>query len=151
MLREEPECSLEAIQYEGVPPPRREVLMIWVYRLVAVGYFGYGSFLVLGDLPPHDGWPFSGWNFNMGLYLFVLPATWNLINSAMGHRFVLIRWPSVLINLGLVAFHIAFLIDANLDHLLLLSVLVASLVLLSLSYRLARSWGKAAKETKEAG
>ena len=122
--------------------------MVRVYRVVALGFLGYGLFLVLGDLPPHEE-PFSGIEFTLGLFLMVLPCLGNLINSAVGHRMFLVRWGLVLVNILNTAWW-AILVTFDPDLLLLLSS-ASSVILLIFSIVLARAWQKGAKEAKESG
>ena len=123
--------------------------MIWVYRVIALIFLGYGTYVFLGDLPPHDAYMFPGLEFGIGLYYLATPGALNLINSSLGSRFGLVRWALVLINLVLVVAHVDLVRSFGVSF-PLLSLPTGALVLLVLSFLLARTWAKAAKEAKEA-
>ena len=123
--------------------------MIWMYRILAILMVGYGSYLVLGDLPPHTAF-LSGIEFAIGLYFILLPGAANLLNGFIGRRFSIVRWGVVVINAGLIAFGVVESLEVGLEADTAL-IVAAFLVLLILSILLARSWAKASREAKEAG
>lgn len=120
--------------------------MIWVYRVVALVFLGYGLLLVLGDLPPHEE-PYSGISFTMGFFLMVLPCLGNLVNSVVGPRMFLVRWGLVFVNALNTAWWV-LLLGYDPDLLFLLSTL-SSVILLILSVALIRVWGRAAREADQ--
>jgi len=124
-----------------------------IYRIVAIGLVGWGTYLLFGDLGPPEGLeilvPENAFFFFF-FWLIVVPATANLINSFFGRRFGLLRWGVVVVNAALIAFGAFESVNSGLETDTTL-VLSAFVVLLILSILLARSWGEAAKGAKEAG
>jgi len=115
--------------------------MIWIYRILAAGVFGIGAYLVLGDLPPHTGF-LPGLEFDIGLYVFLLPGAANLVNTFYGQRFALLRWGMVVVNAVFVVFAVALVMDEGFDPGALL-VGAAFLAVLVISVMFARTGSKA--------
>ena len=128
-----------------------QTLMVWIYRIVAVGWVGVGSYWVLTDLPPHEGDFLPGIEFSIGLYLQVLPGAPNLLSSFFGRRFALLRWGVVVVNAGMTALWVKLFLDFSFLGGPGGWYVAAAGVLTLLSILLARIWGKASQKAKEAG
>ena len=87
----------------------------------------------------------------IGLYFLILPGAANLLNSSFGRRFALLRWGLVVVNAGMTALWCLVCYLEGLNTAMVFFLLIAAEgVLTLLSFSLARSWGRASKEAKEA-
>jgi hypothetical protein len=122
-------------------------MMLWIYRFVAFGLVGWGTYLLVGGLGRPEGLeilvPQEALLFAFFWLIFV-PAAVNLINSFLGSRSFLLRWTVVVINAGLISFGVFESFNSGLEP-DTAWVLTGFLVLLILSIMLARSWSKASK------
>jgi len=125
--------------------------MLRIYRVLAIGLVGYGLFLLSGVLGPPEGVevlvPENAFFFFI-LWLILVPATANLVNSFLGGRFLLLRWGVVILNaVGFLSW-LPGAVDGGWGKNEGFQM-VLLLTLLALSILLALAWGKTSRRAKE--
>ena len=121
--------------------------MLWIYRIVAIGLVGFGSYLML--FRPSDD--MSGLAFLLALPLFLLPGAVNLINGFWGERFTAVRWVTILVNGGYVVVGCwPVAVDAGFSPVVLLFI-APYLILLAFSVAFGISWSRASGKAEGVG